>query len=243
MSVNKRLLMKIIILAIFCISIFTIFLDFSRLFRSNDLYNLYPNEFIKRINVILAASLVWFAGRDSLSKQDNIRMKFVFIAICLGEVNFLLEKPTLAIVFFAVCQCLLISRHCRGLRYKLTKASKIQKLKLAFLLLALISILFVGVIMLYHMIKVESLLLLGALYGLVLSISLWAAIANFALSLFSYKNAKMIALGMICFYFCDITVGLDGLLWSGPAWLIATSLTWVFYTPAITLLALSNYKY
>lgn len=242
MSANKRLLIKSIILSIICISIFTIALDFSRLFGPYNLSNAYHSDFIKRINVILAALLVWLAGRDGLNKHDITSMKFVFIAICFGEVSFLMAKPTLAIGFFISCQCLLISRHCRGLRCKLTKARWVQKLTLALLLLTLILLLLIGVVIFYSTAIINTLMFMGVLYGFVLSISLWVGLANFILSLFPSKNSKMIAIGMLCFYLCDITVGLDGLLWSGPAWLIATSLTWVFYTPAITLLALSSYK-
>lgn len=242
MSTNKRLQIKAIILSIISISIFTMILDFSRLSGSYDLYNLCPSDFIKRINVILATLIVWLADKDSLNKYDNMRMKFVFIAICYGEVCFLLAKPTIAIGLFIAIQSFLISRHCSGLRCGLKKASWVQKLKLAFLLLTLILSFFSVIIILYPMVEINSLLLMGVLYGFVLSLSLWSALANFALSLFPYKNSKMIAIGMLCFYFCDLTVALDGLLLSGPSWLIATSLTWVFYTPAITLLALSTYK-
>ncbi|HYE09918.1 MAG TPA: hypothetical protein VEF53_07050 [Patescibacteria group bacterium] len=245
MSVNKRFLIQIIILAIICISVFTIVLDFSRLFGSSILYVAYPNHIIKRINVVLAALLVWLAGKDSLNlnKQDNTKMKFVFIAIGCGEVSFLLAKPALAIGFFTVCQCLLIIRHCKGLRVKLIKASCPRKLKLALLLLILMSMPVFVIIILYPMVKLDSTIFMGIAYSFVLSISLWSALTNHILALFPYKNSKMIAIGMLCFYLCDISVGLDGLLWSGTAWLLATSLTWVFYTPAITLLALSCYRY
>jgi len=242
MSAKKIFLIKSIILSIICISIFTITLDFSRLFGPYNLVNAYHSDFIKRINVILSTLLVWLAGKDSLNKHDITGMKLVFIAICFGDVFFLLAKPTLAIGFFLVCQCLLISRHCRGLRCKLKKASWTQKRKLALLLLTLILLLFSVIIIIYSMAIINTLMLMGVLYGLVLSISLWAGLANFILGLSPSKNSKIIAVGMLCLYFCDILVGLDGLLWSGPAWLIATSLTWVFYTPAITLLALSSYK-
>ena len=242
MSLNKRLLIKSIILIIICISVFTMTLDFSRLFGSNNLYNAYHSDLVKRVNVILAALLVWVAAKDSLNKHDNIRMKLVFIAIFFGEIFFLLAKPTPAIGCFAVCQCILISRHCIGLILKLKKANLAQKLKLALLLFTLNLSLICVVIIIYPMVVMNTLMLMGVLYGLVLSISLWAGLTNLALGLFPYKNSKMIAIGMLCFYCCDITVGLDGLLWSGTAWLLVTSLTWVFYTPAITLLALSSYK-
>lgn len=243
MLINKRLLIQAILLGIICISMFTIVLDFSRLFSSSNFYSAYPSDLIKRIIVIFAALLVWLAGKNSLNKQDNTHMKYVFIVICGGEVFFLLSKPVLAIGFFTVCQCLLISRHCRGLMYKLTKASPAQKLKLALLLLTLILLFFSGIIAFYPMANINNLMVVGMLYGFVLSISLWAGLATYILGLFPSKNSKMIAVGMLCFYFCDISVGLDGLLWPSTAWLLATSLTWVFYTPAITLLALSCYRY
>jgi hypothetical protein len=242
MSVNKRLLIKSIILSIICISILTIVLDFSRLFGAYNFYNAYHNVFIKRIIVILATLLVWLAGSDGLNNHDLTSMKFVFVFICFGDVFFLLAKPILAIGSFFACQCLLISRHCRGLRCKFTKASWAQKLMLTLLLLSFIILLFFGVIKFYSMAIDNTLIFMGLLYGLVLSLSLWIGLANHILNLFPRENSKIIAMGMLLFYFGDITVGLDGLLWPGPAWLIATSLTWVFYAPAITLLALSCYK-
>jgi hypothetical protein len=71
----------------------------------------------------------------------------------------------------------------------------------------------------------------------------WVAAVNDMLALFPKPNSKMIAIGMILFYFCDICVGLDFILPKGTIWLLANSLIWVFFTPAITLLALSCYKY
>lgn len=243
MLLKKRLLICTIILLIVCISIFTIILDFSRLFGDKNLYNKYPSDLIKRTNVILAAFLVWLAGKDSLNKLDNTHMKFVFLFIICGEVSFLMAKPVLAIGFFAVCQSLLIIRHCKGFGSKIKKASLIAKYKLALSLFILILTLISVVVLIYPMTIINSLFLMGVFYGIVLSLSLWAAIVNYFLSLFPSKNSKMIAIGMVCFYFCDISVGLDGLLGYGTAWLFATSLTWVFYTPAITLLALSCYRY
>ena len=242
MSVNKRLVIKSIILSIACISIFTIVLDLSRLSGTNHLSKTFNNDFIKRINVILAALLVWLSGKDSLDKHDVTRMKIVFMAIGCAEVLFLLAKPAQAIGFFVVCQCILVSRHCTGLNNKLKRADSSQKRKLALISLTLITLLFSGVTILYPLTDSNTPILMGVLYGLILSISLWAGIANFILSLFPEKNSKIIAIAMVFFYLGDILVGLDGLLSSGPLWLIATSLIWVFYTPAITLLAISSYK-
>ncbi|MDF2593492.1 MAG: YhhN-like protein [Clostridia bacterium] len=242
MSANKKLLIKSIIMSIICISVFTIVLDLSRLFGPNHLSKTFNNDFIKRINVILAALLVWLTGKDSLDRRDAARMKFAFIAIGCAEVLFLLAKPAYAIGFFIVCQCILVFRHCTGLNSKLKRADFAQKLKLALIFFTLNILLFSVVIISYTMVDSSTLIFMGALYGLVLNISLWVGIANFVLSLFPDKNSKIIAIAMVFFYLGDILVGLDGLLSSGPIWLIATSLIWVFYTPAITLLAISSYK-
>ncbi|HWQ30896.1 MAG TPA: hypothetical protein VN549_07890, partial [Negativicutes bacterium] len=77
----------------------------------------------------------------------------------------------------------------------------------------------------------------------ILSTSLLAALASNILKLLPQRNAEMAAAGVICFFCCDILVGLDAVLWEGIPWLLANSFIWVFYIPALVLLALSAYRY
>lgn len=243
MSKNKRFLVSTILLAIACISIFTIVLDFSRFWGHYALYNLFPSYIINRINVMLAAALVWLSGKESLSSKDNRLIKYIFFLICIGEYFFLIAKPILAIIAFLLCQSLLIKRHSNGLTAKLAMSAPRQKLELIIFAIILTSIIAAAIVLLYPFDNHHSLSIIAVLYWIMLSLSLWIALANFLLSLFPKINSRMIAIGMLCFYCCDILVGLDTILDDGVMWLLANSLIWVFYTPAIALLALSCYKY
>lgn len=51
---------------------------------------------------------------------------------------------------------------------------------------------------------------------------------------FPKKNSWMIALGVSCFFLCDVNVGLSFL---SP---FATTLVWMFYTPTLLLLSSSG---
>jgi hypothetical protein len=243
LSIYKKIIIFSVIALIILIYILNTILDFSRLFNYYALYSLFPNEILKRINVLLATALVWFVGKDTIRPHDSQLMKCVFIFICCGEICFLLAKPAFAIVFFITCQCLLIIRHSKGFGSKLIASNSKQRLILAMSALVPIMLIFIGVIMLLPLVTLNSLVLIAATYGIILSISLWAGLANHILGLFPYPNSKMVAIGMLCFFCCDVLVGLDGLLNYSTAWIVASSFIWVFYTPAITLLALSCYRY
>lgn len=243
MSKTKRMLLLILIAFILLIGIFTAVLDFSRLSGQWSFYQSYPVEYLKRINVILAAVIVLLAGKDRLSQQDNMRMMVIFAVICSGEIFFLAAKPALAIGCFALCQLLLTARHCKGIQAGLSCAGLPQKLCLALTALALLLLYAYATASLYAFSTSYSLFVAGKIYGIILCISLWAGLTNRVLLLYPKRNASMIAVGMACFFCCDVLVGLDGLLQSGRLWLVATSLIWVFYTPAIALLALSCYRY
>ncbi len=243
MSKNKRFLIITILTAIVSISIFTILLDFSRFLGRYDLYKLYPSYLINRINVILATALVWLSGKDSLSQKDNRLMKYVFFIICIGEYFFVAAKPAFAVIAFLLCQCLLIIRHSKGLLGKLAMSATRHKVVLALLAIILTSIITATVILLYPFGNYYALSIIAVFYWTMLCISLWTAIANFLLALFPKANSRMIAIGMLCFYCCDILVGLDMILGDSAMSMLANSFIWIFYTPAIILLALSCYMY
>jgi hypothetical protein len=238
----KKRLLPMVLAGLFVCS-FTAALDFCRMAGKIEIYNAFPAEYIKRLVVLLAASLVWLAGPDSIRPGDNRLMKLVFVPIVIGEIFFLQGLPLEAIASFALCQLLLIKRHSRGLMIGLKKAAPLQRLLLALsgtlLLLALLwAFLFIG-----GRNRSSGLLIGGSVYGLLLCFSLWCGFANFVLGLFPAKNAGMIAAGMLCFFCCDICVALDGLLQHGFDWLLARSLIWIFYGPALFLLALSAYSF
>ncbi len=243
MTKSKRATVAFILIFAVSVGLFCTVLDFSRFWGAYALYDTFPVHWIKRVNVLLAALLVWAAGRDSYNIKDITRMKRIFLVICLGEAAFLLGRPDIAIGIFAVCQLLLILRNGNGLRYGLKNAAPGQKTKLSLLGLSLLFILYSLVSILKAFAGSCSLQAIAMAYGLLLSISLWIAAANYTLGLFPAENSILIVTGMVCFYLCDIMVGLDGILKPGLPWLIASSMIWVFYTPAVILLALSCYRY
>jgi hypothetical protein len=113
----------------------------------------------------------------------------------------------------------------------------------------------------YPIIKNETLLLIfGIFYMLILSTSVWAAWASINIGYLPHKNSIITAIGLTCFYFCDISVIFDlaassrgaispdlGFTIAGyPGWqgiqFIVHNIIWMFYTPALLLVSLSEYK-
>lgn len=243
MSKSKKLCVSIIIFTIFALCISFIALDFTRFFGSDYYSKYYPSAILKRITVVLAAVTAWIAGKDKLTSQDNRIMKLVFLLICSAEAAFLLGKFIAGVALFGVCQSLLTFRNGRGLINKLAYADRNERTWLrATGAIVIISLAAMTVIS-YRVFGLSKQLLAAWLYGAVLSTSLWAGLANNILGLLPKVNSRMIAGGMFCFYCCDILVGLDAVMEVGLAWLAVNSFIWIFYTPAITLLALSCYKY
>ena len=88
MTKGKKLYLAIVVAIIVALGIWSIILDFSRFSSLNFEYDIYPSALLKRINVILAASIAWSAGRDRLSPRDSVMMKIIFLFICLAESAF-----------------------------------------------------------------------------------------------------------------------------------------------------------
>ncbi|KUO70188.1 MAG: hypothetical protein APF77_03870 [Clostridia bacterium BRH_c25] len=243
MSKLKKLYVSIILFIILALSIWYLTLDFSRFFSRNYSYDIYPSAMLKRINAILAVFIAWAVDKDGLSLRDSRRMKAAFIFIILGEAAFAIGERAIGVGIFTVCQTLLIVRNSTGLKYKLKHASHIQKKRLIISGFILMLILAVFSFMFASLIKLCSAFIAAYLYGIVLSISLWAGLAANTLELLPKRNSVMVAVGMICFYCCDVLVGLDAVMEAGLPWLWANSLIWIFYIPALVLLALSCYRY
>jgi len=242
-SAGKRFLISIIVLTIVALSIWSIALDISRFSSLNYSYDIYPSALLKRINVILAAFIAWGVGKDGLSLKDSRRMKAAFMFIILGEAAFALGGTVVGVCLFAVSQTLLIIRNSTGLRDKLSHASQIQKRRLLLSSLTVFLILAAMPFLFSSLIKVHNPTVIVYLYGILLSASLLAGLTNSILGLLPGRNSKMVAVGMICFYCCDILVGLDAVMETGLPWLLVNSFIWIFYIPALVLLALSCYRY
>lgn len=243
MSNEKKLYITIILLIISALGFWFVILDFSRFFSQNYSYDIYPSALLKRISVILAAIICWDVGNYRLSLIDSKRMKAVFIFVILGETAFIIGERILGVGMFSVCQTLLILRNTSGISSKLKNASHKQKKDLIISGLIVMLIIIVFPFMYASLIRISIALIAGCLYGIILSISLWAGLACNILELLPKRNSRMIAVGMICFYCCDVLVGLDTAMETGISWLFVNSFIWIFYIPALVLLSLSCYRY
>lgn len=244
MSKSRKIYIALILLMILALYICFMALDFSRFFGLSGYFQyFYPSAVLKRITVVLAAVIAWTVGKNGLNMSDSRIMKLVFAVICSAETAFLLRRFIAGVALFGICQSLLIIRNGRGLKKRLSYAAHNEKIRLGAAGAAIV-IAHKAMIIVSHRVFVLNPQLIAAwIYGAALSVSLWTGLANNILGLFPKVNSRMVAAGMFCFYCCDILVGLDAVLEVGPAWLAANSFIWVFYTPAVTLLALSCYKY
>lgn len=243
MNNGKKLYISITTAVIAVFYVWFIILDFSRFGSLDFTYDIPPSGVLKRIDVLLAASIAWVVGADGLSMKDSGRMKWAFIFACLGEAAFAIRARVLGLVMFAVCQTVLAVRNSLGFRRGLEHAAGRRKKRL----LAAGIIVFLA----FTGLPVSAAALAGfngtvatvCLYWGILNISLLAGMAGYILGLLPERNAAMACAGIICFYCCDVLVGLDAALEPGLSWLLANSFIWVFYIPALVLLALSCYRY
>lgn len=241
MSQTKERVIAGCIIVTSLITIFYIFLDFSKLFGLMD--HTFPYS-IRRISVLFVALIVAVVGKDSISKKDALLMKFSFLAISCAEFLFFLGSTYGGIGFFLLSHILLTIRNIQGLGQKLlTLDNKLTKRKLIGSGIAIFSIFILLVCFVFFpILKFSLLLYILIVYGLILSTSFWAGAANYILGLLPKKNSLMVFIGIACFFFSDILVGLVVIKYPEPYYSIANSFIWVLYIPAIMLLALSCYK-
>lgn len=208
-------------------------------------YDIYPSGILKRINVMLALIIAWSVGKNGLSPKDSKRIKAALLFASMGEAAFALGERIIGVGLFSLCQITLCIRNSAGLKLGLTQGKPVQRK--SFLLWSLFIVLLALFIIIQCRLKFiwefDCLTMFVFLYIVVLSISLWAGVSCYLLKLLPTINSRFSALGIICFYCCDILVGLDAVMEAGYPWLLVNSFIWIFYIPALVMLALSCYGY
>lgn len=247
MSKTKfKLIIAILALIIFISSSF-ITLDWARFFviKEDIIYNRFIYTYISKfLIVILTAILVSMIGKDGISKKDTNMLKLIYVFIVLADIALgLLMKPFLGIFLFSIVQISLIYRNGNELfsiiknnGFKLILGNLVINTILSTILLLLIISDIIS-----NMLNEQLLFYIMIFYASLISISLWTAVANMSLNIFPKLNSRLITFGMVSFVLCDLNVGLSFVLNRGTLWLIADSLIWIFYTLALTLIALSGY--
>lgn len=204
----------------------------------------------KTLTSFLVFLLAIGVGADGLGAADTRKLRYAFVAIFCGDLLFLLDElhPAFdyaAVLAFLVGQVLIILRNGQGLREYLRGKPDAGRLGRAAALgagvLLMTAVLFVGTL-LQHL-RGSPMLPIIAVYAVILDLSLWTGWMTLRTGRFPRRNAILIAAGATCFFVGDYLVGFN--LSLEPSLQRATTvfLTWLFYAPAITLFALSGYRW
>jgi hypothetical protein len=196
------------------------------------------SRFMKFPVTFLCALLTWIIARDGVDVRDTRRLQLAYSLIVLGDIIFFFNVHSVIGVFaFAAAHLVLVRRNAAGL------AGYPKKGGLWILLAAILGVcLALMFIVFYPMLKGDVpyfLTLTG--YALIIGASLWAALAALKIGFFPAPGARIIAIGVLCFFLSDVCVGFYRSLPPGQTRVFATYITWIFYTPALALVALSGY--
>ncbi len=209
-------------------------------YRIADLQNpeIY-SRFMKYPVTFLCMVLAWITLKDAFNPKDNLKLSIAYSIIVLGDTVFFFDVHSIIGVFtFALAHLTLIYRNATGIMNYRRKGILWAILPLI-LALSLLLMFFVF----YPMLK-DNLpyfyTLLG--YAVIISGSLWAAIAAVKIGFFPRANAILIVTGVACFFLSDVCVGFYRSLPAGYERVFATYITWIFYAPALVLTSLSGYN-
>ncbi|HEX9059463.1 MAG TPA: hypothetical protein VF941_04725 [Clostridia bacterium] len=195
-------------------------------FFVQDLSRLINLDRIRLVATFLSTVLVFTIRRNSLSRRDFVILILMYINVCIADILFSIHKEYFGIIFFIVFQFLYV------LRLNVPLLSPLR----------LISLLSGTIIAFCSFFYNYSLNLMIAGYSIILISSLIYAILNYKRSVLPLKNSKLLLYGIVLFFVSDITTGLNFKL-SGLPYLISSSITWMLYTPSLTLIALSGYRF
>lgn len=246
MKPKKRYLIFTILAIITVLSIAFIISDWSSFINStydiNNPVSLNSTR-IKLAVSLLAAFIAVIIKNDGINKRDTQRLMIIYALIFFADFNFYINNPKLAIIIFGVVQSLLILRDGTGFNRFFKSSSTYNKLLVIFsgiIVFIVLSILFRYFLYSYITSKLELYAL--STYGFLVGCSFFIAWVSLKIRYFPKINSIFIALGMTFFLLCDFTVGVTILFNHNIYRTIASYLTWVFYTPALVLIALSGYK-
>jgi len=210
-----------------------------------------PERLYSRLTKTLTSLLVFLlairVGDAGINQADPLKLKRAFFAIFLGDLLFLMDEfnpffDYLAVLAFLAGQVLLILRNGQGLQaYWRGSRHKLWDILLgAGILVATGALFFVT---LYPSVKGTAFLYIIPVYALLLDLALWTAWMTLKVGYFPRANAWLIVIGATCFFIGDYLVGFNLSLSPSMARVTTMYLTWLFYAPAITLLALSGYRW
>jgi hypothetical protein len=213
-----------------------------------------PELMYSRVAKTLTSFLIFLlaisVGDDGINAADPVKLRRCFLAIFGGDLLFLLDEihpyfDYCAIVVFLCGHIFIILRNGQGMRDYLRRKSRRRDftgdIVMGTAILIGSALLFTFTLL--GNLKGSPLLYILIVYAAVLVISLWTGWTTLHTGYFPKPNAIMIAIGATCFFIGDFLVGFN--LSLPPSLERSTTLfmTWIFYTPAIALFALSGYRW
>ena len=149
---------------------------------------------------------------------------------------FLILKNNLVtgIGIFAIMQIVLIARHSIGVSFK-----KFYQPQIGFAVAIGLLVLLIGNGLLWSSLSEKGLTIPVLIYSSLLITSVVTAYSTRFTGLLSTKQANYAFMGMILFLLCDITVGIGAAFGHTSEGQLVRSLTGLFYTPSLLLLAKS----
>lgn len=194
---------------------------------------------------LLCALIVVLTRQAAVDRRDYLTLAAAFVVTLVADFFLiLLDWMIPGTVLFIVVHALLTYRHSRGFRASLEPAERARTLTL----LAATGLVVYGgsaglIAVVKPILEVTHMLALDVAYLLILSTSLWMAWGTLIRRSFAPRNAWYIVIGMTCFYFCDVTVGVAAALKGQRAGDVLNNLVGFFYSPALVLLAFSGYRW
>jgi len=210
---------------------------------------IYP-AYAKPVVSTLCALIAFLALKNNLGKRDFWLLSATLICIVIVDVTMSIyvysaNKAFGQSVFFVgaalsiVAHVLLLIRHAKGFKFLKEKGSTLSRV--GFPLAFFLPVIVIFVILSPFLMKVGQ-FWPSLIYALIITASLWVAWEAFRHHLFPRANAWLIALGVTAWFGCEL-VGVVHNIEVGQISDLAMNGTWIFYMPAILLLALSGHSY
>lgn len=239
---------KVVILTFISLCFLCLFvpLDFIRILIYRETYHI-SFEVVRVLKLMvsfISFILAITSNKSCLNSSDYFRISISFCVIFWGDIFFTLGLTALGVITFAVGQTLLIFRNSKGLKNYLKREFPTNKLNiiLSGVVILLLDIVIL-IVLFFRTVGITVTTVGFSIYSIVLCSSVWIALLSRKVGYFSDKSSNKIAFGMILFFLCDLTVGYGIILESVTLKEIVTSLTWIFYTPALLLLSISSYNF
>ena len=194
---------------------------------------------------ILCAVMVGLIGKAAVDRRDYRTLLVAFVLTLIADYFLILQDAAIpGTLLFIVVHGLLIHRHSRGFRASLRPLERARTYRLLFLTGLVVYGGSGALIASIHPLLTRThMLALDSAYLLFLATSLWMAWGTLIRGAFATRNTWYIVIGMTCFYFCDVSVGLSAALKGTVQGDVLNNLVGLFYSPALVLLAYSGYRW